>query len=229
MMTINIAIDYVKWLVCRLQTRNRFWNMSSKARMISSVKLVCHGGTHFQKFQDLIKSLTWEAKLLWNVRKWTCSVWLQFKMSDWSIGRSNRGVRFWLENVKENCSLEQLRSYKKSLFMGRMYTRTLYTQRVKGIIIHLRKTMYINVYLHVNLTLLKIKTKSKYNWTLLSYTHSFSISSVSIFCNFIIQIFPTTILWVQFVKFSIEHVSKISFATTKWFQEKIQIKMNFSI
>ena len=163
----------------------------------------------------------------WNVRKLTCKVWLQFKMSDWSIGRSNRSVKFWLENVKENCSLGQFRSYKKSLFMGRMYTPTLYTQRVKGIIIHLKKTVYINVYLHVNLTLLKVKTKSKYNWTLLSHTHSFSISSVSIFCNFIIQLFPTTILWVQFVKFSIEHVSNISLATPKWVQEKIQIKMNF--
>ena len=39
--------------------------------------------------------------------------------------------------------------------MGRMFTPTLYAQRVKGIIIDLRKTVYVNVYLHINLTLLK--------------------------------------------------------------------------
>ena len=33
----------------------------------------------------------------------------------------------------------------------------------RGIVINLRKTVYINVYLHVNLTLLKIKTENKYN------------------------------------------------------------------
>ena len=40
---------------------------------------------------------------------------------------------------------------------------TLYAQRIKGIIIQLRKTVYINVYLHVNPTLLKVKTENKYN------------------------------------------------------------------
>ena len=43
----------------------------------------------------------------------------------------------------------------------RMYNPTLYAQRIKGI--NLRKTVYINVYLHVNLTLLKVKTENKYN------------------------------------------------------------------
>ena len=37
-----------------------------------------------------------------------------------------------------------------------------YLVRVKVFIIHLRKTVCINVYLHVNLTLLKVKT-NKYN------------------------------------------------------------------
>ena len=151
--------------------------------------------------------------------------------SKWVIGALAEAERVWgfdLKMLRKLCSLGRFRSYK-SLFMGRMYTPTLYTQRVKGIIIHLKKTVYINVYLHVNLTLLKVKTKSKYNWTLLSHTHSFSISSVSIFCNFIIQLFPTTILWVHFVKLPTEHVSNISLAITKWFQGKIQIKINFSI
>ena len=43
---------------------------------------------------------------------------------------------------------------------------TLYAQnakRIKGIIRELQKTVYINVYLHVNLTLLKVKTENKYN------------------------------------------------------------------
>ena len=44
-----------------------------------------------------------------------------------------------------------------------MYTPNLYAQKVKGNIIRLRKRVYINVYLHVNLTLLKVKTKNKYN------------------------------------------------------------------
>ena len=111
--------------------------------------------------------------------------------------------------------------------MGRMYNPTLYAQRIKGIIIHLRKTVYINVYLHVNLTLLKVKTENKYNQSLLSHANSFSISSVSIFQNFIIQLFPTTNLWVHFVKLSTEHVSNISLATPKWFQDKIQNKWVF--
>ena len=38
-----------------------------------------------------------------------------------------------------------------------------------------------------------------------------------------IQYFPTTILWVHFVKFSAEHVSNTSLATPKCFQGKIQI------
>ena len=62
---------------------------------------------------------------------------------------------------------------------------------------------------------------------MLSHANSSSISSVSIFRNFIIQLFPTTILWVHFVKLSIEHVSNISLVATKWFQDKILIKMNF--
>ena len=40
---------------------------------------------------------------------------------------------------------------------------TLYAQRIKGIIVKFRKTVYINVYLHVNQTLLKAKTEKKYN------------------------------------------------------------------
>ena len=43
---------------------------------------------------------------------------------------------------------------------------TLYAQnaqRINGIIIELGKTVYINVYLHVNLTLLKVKTENIYN------------------------------------------------------------------
>ena len=47
--------------------------------------------------------------------------------------------------------------------MGKMYTPTLYAQRVKGIIIHLKKTVYMNVYLHGDLTLLKVKTENKFN------------------------------------------------------------------
>ena len=45
--------------------------------------------------------------------------------------------------------------------MVKMYTRTLSAQRIKGIV--MRKTEYVNVYLHVTLSLLKVKTESKYN------------------------------------------------------------------
>ena len=64
---------------------------------------------------------------------------------------------------------------------------------------------------------------------MLSHASSFSISSASIFRNFVIQLFPTTILWVHLVKLSTEHISSKSPAKSKWFQDKIQIKMNFSI
>ena len=43
MMTINNDIDYVTWLVCNLQTRDRFLNMSSKMEMISLINFVCQG------------------------------------------------------------------------------------------------------------------------------------------------------------------------------------------
>ena len=75
--------------------------------------------------------------------------------------------------------------------------------------------MYIIVYLHVNITLLKVKTEKKYNLSLLSHANSFSISSVSASHNFTIQLFPTAILWVHFVKLSTEHVSNIAVATPK--------------
>ena len=107
-------------------------------------------------------------------------------------------------------------------------TPALYAQRIKGIIIQLRKTVYINVYLYVNQTLLKVKTETNTtNYCCHMPIHSPYI--VSIFRNFITKLFPTTILWVHFVKLSTEHVSNISLATPKWFQDKIQIKMNFSI
>ena len=64
---------------------------------------------------------------------------------------------------------------------------------------------------------------------MLPHANSLSISSVSIFGNFIIELFPTTILWVYFVKLSAEHISNISLATPKWFQGKTQIRMNCSI
>ena len=152
--------------------------------------------------------------------------------SKWVIGALTEAKEVWgfdLKMLKKLCSLGRFRSYKKSLFMGRMYTPTLYAQRVKGIIIHLRKTVYKNVYLHVNLTLLKVKTKNKYNQSLLSHANSFSISSVSVFQNFIIQLFPTTNLWVHLVKLSTEHVSNISLATPKWFQDKIQKNEFFNL
>ena len=123
--------------------------------------------------------------------------------SKWVIGAwaKAKGIcGFDLKILKKLFSLGRFRSYKKSSFMVRMYTPTLYAQRIKGIIIHLRKTVYINVYLHINLTFLEIKTENKYNYSLLSHASSFSISSVSIFRNFIIRLFPTTILWVHFVK-----------------------------
>ena len=91
--------------------------------------------------------------------------------------------------------------------------------------------MYIIVYLHVNITLLKVKTENKYNLSLLSHANSFSISSVSTSHNFIIQLFPTTILWVHVVKLSTEHVSNIALATPKWsklkwiFQSKENTKL----
>ena len=148
-------------------------------------------------------------------------------MSHWSMGRSWRGVSFWLENVKQTlftgvvsklqkkfvhgedlhpepilegkeiCAIFQRKSKKKDKKGQNIWkfeqkckkfenilkkrephvcdyrihetarmcpdTSTLYAQRIKGIIIQLRKTVYINVYLHVNLTLLKVKTKNRYN------------------------------------------------------------------
>ena len=108
--------------------------------------------------------------------------------------------------LRKLCSLGRFRSYRKGLFMGRMYTPTLCTQRVKVIITHLRKTVYINVYLHVNLTLLKVKTKKTTNITNRSchiLGHSpyllcqFSVTSSSSyflrqFCGFISQVVNRT-------------------------------------
>ena len=80
-------------------------------------------------------------------------------MSYWSLGEAKGVCGFDLKILKKLCSLGRFQSYKKSLFMRRMYTPTLYAQRIKGIIIHLRKTVHITVYLHVNLTFLKVKQK----------------------------------------------------------------------
>ena len=55
---------------------------------------------------------------------------------------------FDLKMLKRLYSLRRFRSYK---------------EMVKGIVIHLKKTVDINVYLHVPLTLLKVKTENKYN------------------------------------------------------------------
>ena len=41
------------------------------------------------------------------------------------------------------------------------------------------------------------------------------INNTEIFCNFLIQLFPTTVLWARFVKFATEYVSNISLATPK--------------
>ena len=82
---------------------------------------------------------------------------------------SKRVIGAWAE-AKRVCGFDLkmingcggvVQSYKKSSFMGRMYTSTLYAQRIKGIIRDLRKTVSINVYLHVNLTLLKVKNRKK--------------------------------------------------------------------
>ena len=64
---------------------------------------------------------------------------------------------------------------------------------------------------------------------MLPHANSFSISSLSLFRNLLIQLFSTTILWVHFIKLSTEHISNISFATPKGFRDKIQVKMNCSI
>ena len=77
----------------------------------------------------------------------------------WAEAKGVCGFDF--EMLNKLCSLGRFRIYKKSSFMGRMYTLTLYAQRIKGIIT--RKTVYINVHLPVNLTLLKVKTENKYN------------------------------------------------------------------
>ena len=146
-MTINNVIDYVTWLVSNLQTRDRFLNMSSKMGTISSINFVCQG-----EISCYNKPENWPVRSDYN-SKWVIGAWAEAK-----------GVcGFDLKILKKLFSLGRFRSYKKSSFMGRMYTPTLYAQRIKGIIIHLRKTVYINVYLHVNLTLLKVKTENKYN------------------------------------------------------------------
>ena len=139
-MTINIAIDYVKWLVCILQCRNRFLNMSSKMGKIQSINFVCQG--------DILSKVSRSHEVS-NLRNYVVN---------WPV---NSGVwDFELRMLRKLCSLGRFRSYKKRLFMGTMNTPNLYTQRVKGIIVHFRKTVYINVYLHVNLTLPKVKTKN---------------------------------------------------------------------
>ena len=75
--------------------------------------------------------------------------------SKWVIGTlaEAKGVSgFDLKMLMKLCSLGRFRSYKKSLFMRRMYTPNLYAQMIK---------VCINVYLHVNVTLLKARTKKK--------------------------------------------------------------------
>ena len=129
--------------------------------------------------------------------------------SKWVIGALAEAKGVWgfdLKMLRKLCSLGQIRSYKKNLFMERVYIPSMYTQRVKDIIIHLRKTVYINVYLHVNLTLLKVKTKKTTNITNRSCHipgHSpyllcqFSVTSSSSyflrqFCGFISQVVNRT-------------------------------------
>ena len=85
--------------------------------------------------------------------KWVTGAWAKAK-----------GVYgFDLEMLKKLCLIGRFRSYKKVRSWGGCTPPTLYTQRVKDSIIHLRKTVYTNVYLHVNLTVLKVKTENKYN------------------------------------------------------------------
>ena len=71
---------------------------------------------------------------------------------------------FDLKVLKKLCSLwgrggGGFEVLKKNSFMGSMYTLTLYAQRIEGIIINSRNTVYINMYVYVSLTLLKVKTE----------------------------------------------------------------------
>ena len=84
--------------------------------------------------------------------------------SKWVIGEwvEAKGMcGFDLKILKKFCSLGggRFRSSRKNSFMGSMYTLTLYAQRIEGIIINSRKTVYINMYLYVSLALLKVKTE----------------------------------------------------------------------
>ena len=71
---------------------------------------------------------------------------------------------FDLKILKKLCSLGRFRSYEKKFIHGEdVGGGALYAQRIKGIIINLRETVYINMYLHVKLTFLNVKTENKYN------------------------------------------------------------------
>ena len=129
MMTINV-IDCVTWLVCNLQTGDRFLNMLSKMKMTSSINFFCQG--------DILSKVS----KLYQVSN-LCG--FDLKMC-----------------LRRLCSLGRFRNYKQILFIGRMYTPTLCTQKVKAIIIHLRKTVQMFIYM---LTWHFEKQKQKFNTT----------------------------------------------------------------
>ena len=119
MMTINV-IDCVTWLVCNLQSRDIFLNLSSKIEIWRHQSTSFVKETYFQTLQGFIVSLTWETeKLIKMSKKLACKIWSQFKMSYFSMGKSYRGVWFWLENVlDETLSTGPLPKLQKNFVHG---------------------------------------------------------------------------------------------------------------
>ena len=116
MMTINNATNYVTWLVCNLQTRDRLLNMSSKMGTIWQLRL-----SRRNTFKSFKVSSSLQTEKLscckmpkhWPVKsddnsKWVLGLWAEAK-----------GVcGFDLKILKKLCSLEWFQSYKKMFLHG---------------------------------------------------------------------------------------------------------------
>ena len=113
MMTINL-IDYATWLVCNLQTRERFLNMSLKMKITSSINFFCQEDIISKVWRSYLFFLTLESKLQSNHNsKWVIWAWAEAR----SVCGFDLKTFLW-----KLCSLGRFRSYKKITFMGKTYT-----------------------------------------------------------------------------------------------------------
>ena len=116
---INVT-DCVIWLLCNLQTRDRFLNISTKNENDFINQFFFVKETYFRKFQSLIMSLIWETKeLFWNAKYLICKAWVI-----WAWAKARRVCGFDMKTgLRDIFPLGQMRSWRGCTTPPSMYKR----------------------------------------------------------------------------------------------------------